>query len=194
MGAGSHLFVHYSSPGGLSQSFAHSKCLRNYSESIKHQCFQLTFCFGFFFFFFIYFYQLEANYFTILQWFLSYIDMNQPWIYMYSPSRSPLPPPSLPNSSGSSQCTRPEHVSHASNLGWGSVSLQIIYTFRCCSLETSHPLFNRPAWVWYSVMRIDSEPRPKQRLHGKAESAHLARAYPVSELHQFRIFLQFQYH
>ena len=40
--------------------------------------------------FFLYlFYQLEANYFTILQWFLSYIDMNQPWIYMYSPSRSP---------------------------------------------------------------------------------------------------------
>ena len=27
---------------------------------------------------------------------LSYIDMNQPWIYMYSPSRSPLSPPSLP--------------------------------------------------------------------------------------------------
>ena len=49
----------------------------------------------FFFFFFIYFYQLEANYFTILQWFLSYIDMNQPWIYMYSPSL--LPPPSLPD-------------------------------------------------------------------------------------------------
>ena len=31
--------------------------------------------------------QLEANYFTVLQWFLSYVDMNQPWIYMYSPSR-----------------------------------------------------------------------------------------------------------
>ena len=70
------------------------------------------------FFFFIYFYQLEANYFTILQWFLSYIDMNQPWSYMYSPSRSPLPLPSPPYSSGSSQCTRPEHLSHASNLGW----------------------------------------------------------------------------
>ena len=70
------------------------------------------------FFFSIYFYQLEANYFTILQWFLSYIDMNQPWIYMYSPSQSPLPPPSLPDSSGSSQCTRPEHLSHASSLGW----------------------------------------------------------------------------
>ena len=85
-------------------------------------CFFLFFCFlvnllGFFFcsfFFFIYFYQLEANYFTILQWFLSYVDMNQPWIYRYSPSRSPLPPPSPPDSSGSSQCIRPEHFSHAS--------------------------------------------------------------------------------
>ena len=48
---------------------------------------------------------------------MSYIDMNQPWIYMYSLSRSPLPPPSLPDPSGSSQCTRPEHLSHASNLG-----------------------------------------------------------------------------
>ena len=37
-------------------------------------------------FFFIYFYYLEANYFKILQWFLPYIDMNQPWIYMCSPS------------------------------------------------------------------------------------------------------------
>ena len=55
-------------------------------------------------FFFIYFYQLEANYFTTLQWVLSHIDMNQPWSYMYSSSRSPRPPPSPPNSSGSSQC------------------------------------------------------------------------------------------
>ena len=71
--------------------------------------------------------------------FLPYIDMNQPWIYMYSPSRPPLPPPSPPNPSGSSQCTRPEHLSHASSLGWWSVSHLIIYMFRCCSLETSHP-------------------------------------------------------
>ena len=34
--------------------------------------------------------------------------MNQPWIYKYSPSRSPLPPPSPPDYSGSSQC---EHLS-----------------------------------------------------------------------------------
>ena len=37
------------------------------------------------FYFSIQLYQLEANYFTVLQWFLPYIDMNQPWIYMYSP-------------------------------------------------------------------------------------------------------------
>ncbi|KAB0362719.1 hypothetical protein FD754_006875 [Muntiacus muntjak] len=47
-----------------------------------------------------------------ITWVLSYIDMNQPWSYTYSPSRSPLPPPSPPDSSGSSQCTRPEHLSH----------------------------------------------------------------------------------
>ena len=65
--------------------------------------------------------------------------MNQPWIYMCSPSRSSLQPPSLSHPSGSSQCTRSEHLSHASNLGWLSVSPLIIYMFRCCSLETSHP-------------------------------------------------------
>ncbi|KAB0375912.1 hypothetical protein FD755_012555 [Muntiacus reevesi] len=40
--------------------------------------------------------------------------------YTYSPSRSPLPPPSPTDSSGSSQCTRPEHLTHASHLGWWS--------------------------------------------------------------------------
>ena len=35
---------------------------------------------------------------------------------------SPLPPPSPSHPSGSSQCTSPEHLSHASNLGWWSVS------------------------------------------------------------------------
>ena len=90
-------------------------------------------------FFSIYFYQLEANYFTTLQWVLSYIDMNQPWIYMCSPSQSPLLPPSPSHLSGSSQCTSPEHLSHASNLGWWSVSPLIVYLFQCCSLRTSHP-------------------------------------------------------
>ena len=88
----------------------------------------------FYFIFFSYFYQLEANYFTILQWFLPYIDMNQLWIYMYSPSQSSLPPPSPSHPSGSSQCTSPEHLSHASNLGWRSVSHLIVYLLQCYSL------------------------------------------------------------
>ena len=35
--------------------------------------------------------------------------MNQPWVYMCSPSRSPLPHLSPSHSSGPSQCTSPEH-------------------------------------------------------------------------------------
>ena len=35
--------------------------------------------------------------------------MNQPRIYMCSPSRFPVPPPSPSHPSGSSQCTSPEH-------------------------------------------------------------------------------------
>ena len=71
--------------------------------------------------------------------FLPYIDMNQPWIYMCSPSWSPLPPPSISHPFGSSQCTSPEHLSHGSNLGWRSVSHLIIYMFQCYSLRSSHP-------------------------------------------------------
>ena len=50
------------------------------------------------------------------------------------PSHLPLHPISL-----GLPCTKPEHLSHASNLGWWSVSLQIIYMFWCCSFKTSHP-------------------------------------------------------
>ena len=65
--------------------------------------------------------------------------MNQPWIYLCSPSRSPLPPPSPSHPSGYSQCTSPDHLSHASNLGWWSVSPLIVYLLQCYSLRTSHP-------------------------------------------------------
>ena len=74
----------------------------------------------------------------MLQWFLPYIDRNQPWIYMCSPSQSPsptsLPIPPL----WVFPVHQPEHLSHASNLGWGSVSPLIVYLFHCCSLRTSH--------------------------------------------------------
>ena len=61
--------------------------------------------------------------------------MNQPWIYMCSPSRFPLLPPSPSHPSESSQCTSPEHLSHASNLGWWSVSPLIVYLFHCYSIS-----------------------------------------------------------
>ena len=60
--------------------------------------------------------------FFFLWWILSYIEMKQPSVYMCSPSQSPLPPPSPPIPSRFSQCTRSERSSHASNLGWWSVS------------------------------------------------------------------------
>ena len=66
-----------------------------------------------------------------------FIDMNQPWIYMCSPFQSPLPPPSPSHPSGSSQCTSPEHLSHASNQGWWSVSPLIVYLFD--AILSEHP-------------------------------------------------------
>ena len=88
---------------------------------------------------FVFFFPFFISWRLITLQYCSSFDMNQPWIYMYSPSLSPFPPPSLPNPSGSSQYTRPEHLSHASNLGWWSVSPLIIHMFQCCSLKTSHP-------------------------------------------------------
>ena len=40
---------------------------------------------------------------------LPYIDKNLPWVYMCSPSWTPLPPPSPYHPSGSSQCTSLKH-------------------------------------------------------------------------------------
>ena len=40
---------------------------------------------------------------------MPYIDMNQPQVYMCSPSWPSLPPPSPSHPSGLSQCTSPEH-------------------------------------------------------------------------------------
>ena len=65
--------------------------------------------FLFLFFKLINLFELEANYFTVLWWFLPYIDMNLPRVYMCSPSWTRLPPPSASHPSGSSQCTSPEH-------------------------------------------------------------------------------------
>ena len=58
---------------------------------------------------------------------------------MCSPSWCPLPLPSPTHPSGSSQCTSPKHLSHASNMDWWSVSHLTMYMFWCCSLRSSHP-------------------------------------------------------
>ena len=52
---------------------------------------------------------MEANNFAILWQFLPYIHMNQPWVYMCSPSWPSLPPATPSHPSWSSQCTSPEH-------------------------------------------------------------------------------------
>ena len=50
---------------------------------------------------------------------LPYINMNPPQVYMCSPSWTLLPPPSLYQPSGSSQCTSPKHpVSLLFNMLW----------------------------------------------------------------------------
>ena len=40
---------------------------------------------------------------------LPYFDLNPSWVYMCSPSWTPLPPPFPSQTSGSSLCTSPEH-------------------------------------------------------------------------------------
>ena len=63
----------------------------------------IAFIYLFFFFFVVVWITFIVHFLLVsfgqsffFSFFFSYIDMNQPWIYMYSPSRSHLPPPSPP--------------------------------------------------------------------------------------------------
>ena len=67
---------------------------------------------------------MEANYFTVLWWFLPYIDMNHPWVHMCLPILNPLPPLSPPHPSGLSKSTA---LLHALNLPWSSTLHTVIY-------------------------------------------------------------------
>ena len=98
----------------------------------------------FFFFEFlkcIYLFQLETNYLAILWWVLPYIDMNQPWVYMCSPSWTPFHLLPHPIPQGHPNAPALNTLSHASNLDSWSVSHMIIYMFQCYSLKSSHPRF-----------------------------------------------------
>ena len=81
-------------------------------------------------------YLLGGYYFTILCCFLPYIDMNQPWVYMSSPSWTHIPPHTIPQGHPSAPAV--SALSHAVNLGWWSVSHMIIYMFQSYSLKSSH--------------------------------------------------------
>ena len=76
---------------------------------------------------------MKANYFTILWWFLPYIDMNPPCVYTCPPSWTPLLPPSPSHPSGSSQCTGPEHPVSCIELGlvisftYGNIHVSMLF-------------------------------------------------------------------
>ena len=82
----------------------------------------------------------EDNCFTILWWFLPYIDMKQSWVHMCPPILKP-PPTSLPYPIPLG-CPRAPALSallHSSNLYWSSILHMVIYMFQCCSFTSSHP-------------------------------------------------------
>ena len=90
--------------------------------------------FLFLFFKLINLFELEANYFTVLWWFLPYIDMNQPWVYMWPPSWTALPPLSPSHPSGLSQCTGFECPVSCIELGlviyftYGNIHVSVLFS------------------------------------------------------------------
>ena len=112
------------------------KIWRKKIVQVKYYCIFLLEIFTCIFlnFFLIYFNWRLITYNIV--WFLPYIHMNQPWVYMCSPSWPSLPSPSPSHPSGSSQCTSPEHP--VSCMEPGSISHMIMYMFQCYSLKSSH--------------------------------------------------------
>ena len=75
---------------------------------------KVNFSFFFFKFFFIYFISWRL---ITLQYCSGFCHESAMELHVF-PIPIPLPPPSPSHTSGSSQCTSLEHLSHASNLGW----------------------------------------------------------------------------
>ena len=73
---------------------------------------------------------------------LPYIDMNLPWVYMCSPSWTPLLPPSPSHPSGSSQCTSPEHPVSCIEPG---LAIRFTYDNLHVSMPFSHIILPLPS-------------------------------------------------
>ena len=85
-----------------------------------------------------------GNCFTILCWFVPYINVKQPQVYYVTsllslpPTSHPIPPSRLSRSSGFSlQC-------HIANAHWLSILHIIMHIFQCYSSSSSHSLLPRP--------------------------------------------------
>ena len=89
----------------------------------------------------------SSNYFKTLCWFLPYIHMTQPWVYMCSPSWPSFQPPSPPHHSESSQCTSPEHPVSCIELG---LAIYITYD----AILSNHPTLAFSHRVQKSVLYI----------------------------------------
>ena len=78
---------------------------------------------------------MKANYFTILWWFLPYVDMNP-----MSPCPEPLSHlPPHPIHLGCPSALALSALHHASILDSSTVSHMVTYRFQCYSLKSSHP-------------------------------------------------------
>ena len=84
------------------------------------------------FFFFFKFYNIVLV--------LPNIEMNPPQVYLCSPSRTLLPPPSPPLPLGRPSAPAPSIQYCASNLDWRLISYMILYMFQCHSPKSPHPL------------------------------------------------------
>ena len=91
-------------------------------------------------FFSINLFKLEDNYFIIFQWFLPYINMNQPQVYMCPPHPkhlSHLLSHSIPLGCPRTLALGP--LLHPLDLHWSSVLHMVMYMFQWYSLKSSHP-------------------------------------------------------
>ena len=111
---------------------------------------------------------------------LPYIDMNQPWGYMCSPSWTPLPPLSLYYPSGSSQCTSPKHPVSCIEPG-------LVTCFLCDIIHISMP--------FYQIIPPSPSPTESKRLFCTSVSLLLSHIqgyhYYLSKFHIYALVYSF---